>query len=244
MAEKDWFVDWFNTSYYHILYQNRNESEAKEFIINLMNHLGLNSDSKILDLACGKGRHSKTLNDLGFEVLGVDLSENSIREAQKWSSDSLSFQVHDMRCKIASRQFNAIFNLFTSFGYFDTFKENQLVCEAMFHMLEPRGKLVIDFMNVYNVIESLVSEEDKIIDGVNFRISRNHDDSHIFKHIKFSDQGNDFHFTERVQILSLEDFQSLLEPYFSIDNVFGSLDLKPFVREKSERLIIIASRKE
>ncbi len=244
MVEKDWFVDWFNTSYYHILYQNRNESEAKEFIIKLMNHLRLNSDSKILDLACGKGRHSKTLNDLGFEVLGVDLSENSILEAQKWSSDSLSFQVHDMRTKISNRQFNAIFNLFTSFGYFDTFKENQLVCEAMFQMLEPDGKLVIDFMNVYKVIESLVHEEEKIINGVHFKISRNHDDSHIFKQIKFSDQGNDFHFKERVQILRLEDFQSLLEPYFSIDNVFGSLDLKPFVPEKSERLIIIASRKE
>ena len=244
MAEKDWFVDWFNTSYYHILYQNRNESEAKKFIINLMNHLGLNSDSKILDLACGKGRHSKTLNDLGFEVLGVDLSENSIREAQKWSSDSLSFQVHDMRNRIPNRQFNATFNLFTSFGYFDTFKENQLVCEAMFQMLETGGKLVIDFMNVHKVIESLVHEEEKKIDGVHFTISRNYDDSHIFKHIRFSDKGNNFHFTERVQILSLEDFQSLLEPYFLIDNVFGSLDLKPFVREKSERLIIIASRKQ
>jgi 2-polyprenyl-3-methyl-5-hydroxy-6-metoxy-1,4-benzoquinol methylase len=244
MSEKDWFVDWFNTSYYHILYQNRNESEAKEFIINLMNHLRLNSTSKILDLACGKGRHSKTLNELGFEVLGVDLSENSIKEAQKWSSDSLSFQVHDMRNKISNRQFNAIFNLFTSFGYFDTFKENQLVCEAMFQMLEPGGKLVIDFMNVYKVIHSLVIKEEKIIDEVDFKISRNYDDSHIFKHIKFSDNGNDFQFTERVQKLRLEDFQSLLEPYFIIEDIFGSLDLKPFILEKSDRLIIIASRKE
>jgi cyclopropane fatty-acyl-phospholipid synthase-like methyltransferase len=244
MSEKDWFIDWFNTSYYHILYQNRNESEAKEFIINLMNHLDLDSDSNILDLACGKGRHSKTLNELGFEVLGVDLSENSIREAQKWSSDSLSFEVHDMRYKIANRQFNAIFNLFTSFGYFDTFNENQLVCEAMHEMLEAEGKLVIDFMNVFKVISSLVREEEKKINGINFKISRNYDDSHIFKHIKFTDQGNDFHFTERVQILRLEDFQSLLEPYFIIENVFGSLDLQPFILEKSDRLIIIASRKK
>ena len=85
----------------------------------------------------------------GYKVTGGDLSENSIREAQKWSSDSLSFEVHDMRCKIANRQFNAIFNLFTSFGYFDTFNENQLVCEAMHEMLEAGGKLVIDFMNVF-----------------------------------------------------------------------------------------------
>ncbi|MDA9160806.1 class I SAM-dependent methyltransferase [Crocinitomicaceae bacterium] len=244
MSEKDWFIDWFNTSYYHILYQNRNESEAKEFIINLMNHLELESESNILDLACGKGRHSKTLNELGFEVLGVDLSENSIIEAQKWSSDSLSFEVHDMRYKIENRQFNAIFNLFTSFGYFDTFNENQLVCEAMHQMLEVGGKLVIDFMNVFKVISSLVREEEKKINEINFKISRNHDDSHIFKHIKFVDQGNDYHFTERVQVLRLEDFQSLLEPYFIIEDVFGSLDLQPFILEKSDRLIIIASRKK
>ena len=242
--EGEWFETWFDTSYYHILYQNRDFSEAERFINNLLNYLSLPKDVKCLDLACGKGRHSVFLNKKGLTVTGVDLSENSIREAQKCSSESLSFQVHDMRNKISNRQFNAIFNLFTSFGYFDTFKENQLVCEAMFQMLEPGGKLVIDFMNAYKVIQSLVNEEEKIIDGVNFMISRNHDDSHIFKHIKFSDQGNDFHFTERVQILSLEDFQSLLEPYFIIDNVFGSLDLKPFVRNKSERLIIIASRKE
>jgi len=99
-------------------------------------------------------------------------------------------------------------------------------------------------MNVYKVIHSLVIKEEKIIDEVDFKISRNYDDSHIFKHIKFSDKGNDFQFTERVQKLRLEDFQSLLEPYFIIEDIFGSLDLKPFILEKSDRLIIIASRKE
>lgn len=244
MSDKDWFVDWFDTSYYHILYQNRNELEAKNFIFSLMSHLKLKSDAKILDLACGKGRHARTLNELGFDVLGVDLSSNSIKEAHKWFNDSLSFQVHDMREAIPNHHFDAILNLFTSFGYFDTYKENELVCASISRMLNTKGKLVIDFMNAHKVIQSLVEQEEKVMNGIRFRISRKHDGKHIFKHIDFNDKGKDFHYTERVQSLMLEDFKALLEPYFVIENIFGTLDLNPFVLEKSDRLIIIASRKD
>lgn len=243
MSKKDWFIDWFDTPYYHILYQNRNELEAKNFVLNLMDRLKLVPDSKILDLACGKGRHSKTLNELGYNVLGVDLSENSITQAKEWSSDSLSFQVHDMREAIEDRQFDAIFNLFTSFGYFDTHKENQRMCSSIADMLRPNGKLVIDFMNAHKVIESLVEEEEKEINGIIFNIKRVYDDMHIHKHIKFKDKGKVFNYTERVQGLKFDDFQSLLSPFFIIENVYGSLDLQPFVLEKSDRLIIIATRK-
>lgn len=243
MSEKDWFVDWFDTSYYHILYQNRNDLEAKKFIIKLMNHLELTRESKVLDLACGKGRHSITLNNLGYDVLGVDLSENSISQAHKFTNDSLSFAVHDMREVIPNRDFDAILNLFTSFGYFEDSKENERVCVALSQMLKPGGKLVIDFMNAYRIIDSLVEKEEKTLDGINFKISREYNGTHIFKYIKFQDKGQEFFFTERVQALHLEHFHKLLESCFEIENVFGSLDLNPFVPEKSDRLIIIATRK-
>ena len=137
MSNKDWFVDWFDTPYYHILYQNRNDLEAKKFIQTLMGHLKLPKSSKILDLACGKGRHSKTLNELGYDVLGVDLSENSINEAKRLSNDTLSFRVHDMREVLVGTKFDAIFNLFTSFGYFDSNKENERMCASIAQMLLP-----------------------------------------------------------------------------------------------------------
>ena len=63
------------------------------------------------------------------------------------------------------------------------------------------------------------------------------------KHIKFNHKVEQYHFTERVQGLKLDDFKTLLAPFFTIDQVFGSLDFQPFVLEKSDRLIIIASRK-
>ena len=112
-----WYADWFNTSYYHLLYKNRDASEAKKFMDNLTQHLSLQEDETIMDLACGKGRHSTYLNSLGYQVTGVDLSENSINAAKEFENDRLKFAVHDMTQEY-SEQFNAVFNLFTSFGYF------------------------------------------------------------------------------------------------------------------------------
>ena len=79
----NWFKDWFNSKYYHILYKNRNEIEAKLFLDKLINYLPIQKNQKIIDVACGKGRHSIYLNSLGFNVHGIDLSKKSIDIAKK-----------------------------------------------------------------------------------------------------------------------------------------------------------------
>ena len=88
-----------------------------------MHYLNLPQDAQILDLACGKGRHSIYLNSLGFEVTGVDISANSIKIANESANDKLHFHVHDMRENLPNK-YDAIFNLFTSFGYFDNEEDN------------------------------------------------------------------------------------------------------------------------
>jgi SAM-dependent methyltransferase len=243
MKEKEWFASWFDTSYYHQLYNNRNEEEAKLFISNLLQFLDLEKPSNLLDLACGKGRHAKTLNEFGYNVLGVDLSANSISIASEMTNDSLHFQVHDMREVIPNHTFEAIFNLFTSFGYFDSSLENEQVCSSIHQMLKPNGLLVIDFMNAAKVISNLVPKESKKVDEITFNIQRNFDGNHIFKNIQFEDQGKHFEFTERVQAIKLDDFVRLLSIEFTILHTFGSFDLKPFEENTSDRLIIIAQRK-
>src|SRR3970282_2312904 len=90
-----WFSSWFDTPYYHILYKDRNYREAQIFMDNLTHYLNLPETQKVLDLACGKGRHSIYLHQLGFDVLGADLSENSIGEASKTTKETLHFKVHD-----------------------------------------------------------------------------------------------------------------------------------------------------
>ena len=77
-------MDYLSISkYYHILYQNRDEKEAEFFIENLVQYLNLKKRSKLLDIACGKGRHAKHFNTLGLDVVGIDLSSNSITTAEK-----------------------------------------------------------------------------------------------------------------------------------------------------------------
>jgi cyclopropane fatty-acyl-phospholipid synthase-like methyltransferase len=243
MNKKEWFAEWFDTSYYHTLYQNRNDEEAEQFISNLHHFLQLESGSKVLDLACGKGRHSVTLNKLGLDVLGVDLSPNSISDASQFSTEGLMFEVHDMREVIPNKHFDAIFNLFTSFGYFDEITDNDRVIKAIRSMLREEGILVIDFMNAVRIIASLVTEEEKELDGIVFKINREYDGKHIYKHIRFEDQGQSFHFTERVQALKQHDFIELLtQNKFEIIRTFGDFDLHPFEENTSDRLIIIARK--
>ncbi|WPR70948.1 methyltransferase domain-containing protein [Flavobacterium sp. NG2] len=236
---KTWFSSWFDTPYYHILYKERNYREAQLFMDNLTHYLNLPEKAKVLDLACGKGRHAIYLNQLGFDVIGADLSANSIAEASKNSNDSLHFKVHDMR-EPFEEKYDAIFNLFTSFGYFENDEDNLTTLKAIKDSLTDYGFAVIDFMNVNHVINNLVPEEVKTVDGIDFHLKRYVKDGHIHKEIDFEDNGQKFHFTEKVQAMTLQDFQSMMdEAGIYLLDIFGDYKLKKFHKTESERLIMI-----
>lgn len=234
-----WFASWFDTPYYHILYKDRNYREAQIFMDNLTHYLNLPDNAKVLDLACGKGRHSIYLNQLGFTVLGVDLSENSIEVANKNANETLHFEVHDMREPVGDK-FDAVFNLFTSFGYFDKDEDNLKTLIAINENLSEYGFAVIDFMNVPFVLDNLVAEETKTVDSIDFQLKRYLLDGYIIKEIDFEDQGQKFHYTEKVRALTLEDFSQMMEEagIYLLDT-FGDYKLKKYHKKDSERLIMI-----
>ena len=236
---ENWYISWFDTPYYHILYKDRNYREAQVFMDNLTHYLNLPENAKVLDLACGKGRHSIYLNQLGFTVLGADLSENSIAEATKNTNETLHFKVHDMR-EPFEEKFDAIFNLFTSFGYFENDEDNLTTLKAIKESLSEYGFAVIDFMNVAQVLETLIPEETKTVEGIDFHIKGYLKDGHIFKEIDFEDKGQKFHFTEQVKALTLKDFEELMEEagIYLLD-IFGDYKLKKYHKTDSERLIMI-----
>ncbi|MBB1193994.1 SAM-dependent methyltransferase [Flavobacterium sp. SOK18b] len=238
-STENWYTSWFDTPYYHILYKDRNYREAQVFMDNLTHYLNLPENAKVLDLACGKGRHSIYLNQLGFTVLGADLSENSIAEANKNANEKLQFKVHDMR-EPFEEKFDAIFNLFTSFGYFENDEDNLTTLIAIKESLSEYGFAVIDFMNVNHVLETLVPEETKTVDEIDFHITRYEKEGHIYKDISFEDKGQKFHFTEKVKALTLKDFEVLMDQagIYLLD-IFGDYKLKKFHKTDSERLIMI-----
>lgn len=238
-TSQHWYADWFNTPYYHILYKDRDYEEAQLFIDNITAYLNLPEDAKVLDLACGKGRHSVYLNTLGYDVTGADLSENSIASAMKYANDRLHFQVHDMR-KPFEAKFDAIFNLFTSFGYFERDEDNVETLRAIRDSLSETGFAVIDFMNVAKVLDHLVAGETKTVDGIDFHIARYLRDDYIFKEIRFEDQGVAHHYTERVKALRLADFEQMMaEADIHLLDIFGDYKLKKFHPKDSDRLIMI-----
>ncbi len=240
----NWFEAWFDSPYYHILYKDRNDAEAELFIDNLINFLQPAQNARFLDLACGKGRHAIYLNRKGFETIGIDLSPESIAHASQFENDSLQFYVQDMRKPFRINYFKYVLNLFTSFGYFEQERDDIAVMSTVYKTLEPNGIFVLDFMNTQKVIENLVGEEKKQIAGITFQINKYVENGFIVKRIRFFDNHKMYDYQERVKALTLNDF----ERYLSAANLkavhlFGDYQLQPFQADTSDRLILVAEKK-
>lgn len=246
MSENPWFKDWFNSHYYHLLYKHRDDNEAFAFIDKLVSFLNPNKDSLMLDVACGKGRHSKALADKGFDVTGIDLATESIEYANKFAHDKLHFYVHDMRLPFWINYFDVAFNLFTSFGYFKTNRENDNAIRTIASSIKPNGFFVIDYLNVNHSIQQLKANETKEIEDVTFTITRTHDDHHFYKKINIDDKANSITgeaYTEMVTKFSLTDFTSMFQHHnLKIVYVFGDYDLNEYNETDSKRLIIVAKK--
>lgn len=239
-TKKDWFTSWFDTPYYHILYKHRNDTDAQFFMRNITSFLKLKKNSSIADVPCGKGRHSVYLNSLGYNVSGGDLSANSIQHAKEFENDSLEFEVWDMRKPIENK-YDAIFNLFTSFGYFEDDNDDILILQNFKNGLKKDGVLVVDFLNVEKAKANLIPEEAKTIDGIKFNIKKEIKNGFILKHISFFADNEEHTYTEQVKLLTLEKMHHYFESAgLKVQHVFGNYALQNFNKETSDRLILIA----
>ncbi len=244
--EKAWFEEWFDSPFYHILYGHRDDREAREMIQNLIDYVSPSSDSVFLDLACGKGRHSRVLNDLGFETYGIDLSPNSIESASEHANETLHFEVHDMREVYKPSTFDYVLNLFTSFGYFDNRKDLVLTLDAIRKELKDGGTLVIDYLNIGKIRKDLCDgvKENIERDGIEFHIEKQINDEFVEKEISFQHKRGRYHYTERVAALDLPIFRELLEQSgFSVQTIAGDYQFTEYNEHKSDRLILVATKR-
>ncbi len=237
---KCWFQNWFNSKYYHLLYQHRDSNEASLFINELVRFFNPQPHQKFWDLCCGKGRHSLYINSKGFDVTGTDLSFESIQFASQYESESLRFYQHDMRTPFVSNYFDFVFNLFTSFGYFDNKRDDLKVFSVVKNALKKDGLFVLDYLNTTKAIQQLIPLEEKCIEGIRFSISKKIENNFIIKQIEVDNNGEKFQFHEKVKLLSLDDFKLLGEKAgFQLLNVFGDYTLTKFAAESSDRLMLI-----
>ena len=160
--------------------------------------------------------------------------------AKQFESDSLSFEVWDMR-KMLENKYDAVFNLFTSFGYFEDDNEDIAILKSIKNGLKENGVFVMDFLNVEKVKKNLITKETKSIDGIDFHIEKEIKDGFILKHISFVAEGKSHKHTEQVKFLTLDKLKIYFEKVdLKITNVFGDYSLAYFDEQNSDRLILVA----
>ena len=245
MRATTWFKDWFNSAYYHQLYFKRDEAEAAAFINKLIDHLKPKPAAEMLDVACGKGRHSILLAGKGFTVTGIDLSEDSIMEAKQHEKDNLEFFVHDMRLPFRINYFDYAFNFFTSFGYFRTRREHDNAIRTIAQSLKPGGTFVLDYLNVHYAEDHLAHKSEKEIDDVNYYITKWFDEEHFYKKIVVEDDKMEepMEYTEKVAKFSLGDFTEMFAYQdLQIQEVFGDYLFNGYDVKNSPRMVMIAKK--
>jgi cyclopropane fatty-acyl-phospholipid synthase-like methyltransferase len=242
----DWFEEWFDSPLYEKLYADRDEEEAKRLVNLLEKTLPLEECSKVLDLGCGRGRHAINLFKKGYQVTGIDLSEQAIatarEKAREMEAEGLRFEVRDMRHPLPET-FDAIVNLFTTFGYFASDEENASVFDSISQMLKPGGIFVLDYLNAAKVRRSIQPSDEGAFHGINYRIRRYVEDEAVHKEIVFSGDHleEEKHYSERVKLYDLPWFrQTLADRGFIIDHIYGNYEGNAFDPDSSSRLLIIS----
>ena len=245
MSDLAWYKDWFNSPFYHKLYFERDEKEASAFILKLIEHLKPQRGNYMLDVACGRGRHSRLLAEKGFVVTGIDISPESIAFAKKFESVRLEFFQHDMRLPFRVNYFDYAFNFFTSFGYFITRREHDDAIRTIANGLKPNGIFVIDYLNVHYSEDHMVYNEEKKVNGSVYKIHRWHDETHFYKKIIISDPLllHPIEYTEKVSKFSFGDFNDMLSYYgLQVQEAFGDYQLGRYNVRTKPRLIIVAKK--
>ncbi|HVT59930.1 MAG TPA: class I SAM-dependent methyltransferase [Thermoanaerobaculia bacterium] len=235
-----WYKEWFGEEYLG-LYSHHDGQEAEEHVDFVERHLrgpGANPPRAVLDLACGAGRHTAALRRRGFRTLGVDLSVTLLAHGR-----DLPRVAGDMRClPFTDASFDWALNFFTSFGYFETERENFLVLEEIVRVLAPGGRFLIDILNASYTLRHLQPRETQMLDGRRVEIERWYDaaSQRINKRIRVhGDSGAPRSFLESVRAYQPDEVTiGLRWAGLEVSGLFGNFQGDPYTSD-SERLILV-----
>ncbi len=236
----DWFEDWFGEEYL-ALYEHRDHHEAREVVALMAERMG-EADAPVLDLACGAGRHQRTLCDRGWWTVGLDLSPSLLRAAR--AEDATAPLVRaDMRLlPFADASFALVVNLFTSFGYFRDDAQHLRVLADVARVIRPGGWFVLDYLHAEQVRQSLVTRDERTVGTVTVEQEReiSADGRFVRKMITIGDLGRTF--VERVRLFEPSELEALCtDAGFVVDAMLGDYDGSP-LRTGAPRVILFARR--
>ena len=242
----EWYKEWFASEDYLNVYSHRNNVDAEKLIDLILSKIKLKSSAKILDAACGAGRHSIALSQNGFNVTGFDLSKTLLTIAKQESlknNHNINFFRSDIRFPAVCSKFDLILNLFTSFGYFESDVDNFSFFRRGIDLLTDNGVLVFDYLNLYFLKKNIVPQSTKVIGNIEVFEKREIINDRVVKNITIEKNGKKNNYTESVKLYT---YNYLLEKFreigFSIEEIFGDYNGNPFDESKSSRIILFLKR--
>lgn len=247
-----WYEESFGKDYL-LIYRHRDRRQAEEEVFKMMEWLKLPTHSDILDLCCGMGRHALTLAHTGYRVTGVDLSSELLQEARASDPHGLVNWVEgDMRAlpedTMFKERFDAVINLFTSFGYFEEDHEQLTVLREIHKALRPGGRFIIDYMNAEYTTNHLIPFSERIVDGTIISETRRIFSGFVMKEIEVRVQGSNNltrRYSERVKLYSPEKLADMLTSAgLTLDTIYGNYEGQSYDRKQSPRMIMVGHREE
>lgn len=237
--ERQWFERWFGEDY-KALYPHRDEQQADGQVRALVEACSAPTSWRILDVACGPGRHLRSFRKRGFEkACGVDLSAVLLRDAR---NTGLAVARADMRrLPFADGTFDLLTCFFTSFGYFATRDEDASVLRGFARAIRTGGCMFLDLQNPVPVMRDLVPRDTQIIAGETVVVERVLEGDQVVKRIHCS--GGDKVYEERVRLYSLSSLDPVLRNLnLSLLRIFGDENGAEFSSETSPRMSLLLRR--
>ncbi|MFN3387186.1 MAG: class I SAM-dependent methyltransferase [Candidatus Thermochlorobacter sp.] len=245
----EWFALWFNSPIYLKLYEHRNFKEAEKTVETILRYLAIQArwvSPKVLDIACGAGRHAVAFAKKGFSVTANDLSPMLLQEARRLAEQhqvNLTFSQKDMREIDFKQEYDLVVQLFTSFGYFEEPDEDKRVLENVYRALKGGGIYVLDFFNANDVRKNYKPLTKRVVDGIYISEERKIVGDSIKKIVTLSENGMLKRFMESVRLYSHTELAALVSQVgFRIVGILGDYDGAPFDPEVSPRVIIFAEK--
>ena len=240
-SEPDWYETWFGEEYL-ALYPHRDKAEAARAVELIRSRLADRRIERVLDLACGAGRHSGALAGLWWTA-GLDLSETLLRVARRETS-AVSFVRGDIRVlPFAGNSFSLVVNLFTSFGYFKDDREHEQVIAQVAEVMAPQGVFALDYLNAAKVVRTLNPYDERTVNGTVVEQRRKISDDGRFVEKRIILRGKDKSFSERVRLFSRGDLEAMLTRCgLRIHEVMGSYSGEAWTDE-SDRTFLMAVKR-
>jgi len=242
----EWYKDWFDSDEYLDVYAHRDKTDVENLLNLIKNNIKLKKGAQVLDAACGAGRFSNLFAKEGFDVTSFDLSLQLLNIAKTQSIENklnVKYLNSDIREVPLKGSFYLVLNMFTSFGYFNTDKENfSFICNAN-KLLDDDGIFIFDYLNINYVTNNLVPHSQKIVNNKTIVEERRINNHRVEKKITIDTLTDKKIFNESVQMYSREEIINGFKSCgFKVYKIFGDYIGSNFNDETSKRLLIFFTK--